>query len=298
MLTAKPEPSPYSPVPAITANRELELRQQSEQSAERKTDSEYAAPPATGPGVPADTTSDHPFPPPGGAITVSKLPDDPPLLAALRCFLDKRPEDAVSRLKGFEQANQEMLLSLLPLAARLTEGSVNRMNTQEMGALLDGLNQIQTNLQPHAPLAIQKICFCRAIATFGVYEPLPPEHRFRRGDRVQVYVELRNFTSQEIKLPSGYSKHVIDLVSSAEILDVAGNKAWPHPIVFQRKGPKADESLTRRQDYFDNYGFYVPDIPPGLYTLWIQVEDRGTNPPRTVRGSLDFHVTNLPGQGT
>jgi len=42
----------------------------------------------------------------------------------------------------------------------------------------------------------------------------------------------------------------------------------------------------------------VPDIPPGLYTLWIQVEDRGTNPPRTVRGSLDFHVTNLPGQGT
>ena len=38
----------------------------------------------------------------------------------------------------------------------------------------------------------------------------------------------------------------------------------------------------------------IPDIAPGAYTLWIEVEDRGTRPPRKARRSLDFRVTNLP----
>ena len=55
--------------------------------------------------------------------------------------------------------------------------------------------------QQRAALDIEKICFCREIKTFGVYDPWPEDHAFqagvedRPGELVQVYVELRNFTS-------------------------------------------------------------------------------------------------------
>jgi hypothetical protein len=274
----------------------MELRRQSENSAECK--KENPDPPTIGLGSPAEFKSDFHVPASVEPVPSSKLPEDPALVAALRSILHKQPEDALYQLKGFDRANQELLLTLLPLAVRLTETSLTQMSPQEVGVLQESLDQIQTALLPHSPLTIQKMCFCRRIGGFGIYEPLAPEHGFRRGDRVQIYVELRNFLSKEMKLASGQSKHVIDLVSSAEIRDAAGNKVWPHEIVFQRQGPNADESLTRRQDYFDNYGFFVPDIPPGWYILWIQVEDRGTNPPRTVRGSLDFRMSNLPVQGS
>ena len=55
--------------------------------------------------------------------------------------------------------------------------------------------------------------------------------------------------------------------------------------------------VTRR-GYTGPIRLTVPDLPPGLYTLVLQVEDRGTTPARTVKGSLDFRVTNFPGQGS
>jgi len=108
-------------------------------------------------------------------------------------------------------------------------------------------------------------------------------------------VQLKNFTSTPQPAPSGPGKHVIRLAGSAEICDEAGNKVWPHDIVFERRGSPVDESRTLRHDYFERYTFYVPHaIPPGVYVLRVRVEDRGTQPPRVVRGSLDFRITNAP----
>jgi hypothetical protein len=221
--------------------------------------------------------------------------EEPALVAALRCFLDKRPGDAMERLKGYDQTNQELLLVLLPMVARLSEGGLGKASPQEVNTLLESVNSVLVPLRARAPVTINKMCFCKEIRGFGDYEPLPDFHRFRPGDRVRIYVELQNCTSQPRTDASGQVRHVINLVSSAEIKDYRGNKVWPEDIVFQRQG--ANASLTLRHDYFDNYGFWVPEIPPGSYTLWIQVEDRGTNPPRTVKGSLDFHVGPWIGEG-
>jgi hypothetical protein len=255
-------------------------------------------PPVVTLGVPEDVVPEVPVAVGSEPITTAKPPDEPPLMGALRCFLDKRPEEALDRLKGYDKINQELLLGLLPLAARLAEGSLRQANPQDVAAVVDQLNSVLGPLRSRAPLTIKEMRFCRWIGGFGMYEPLPVEHRFRKGERVQIYVELQNFTSRERREPSGDVRHVIQLVSSAEILDETRKKAWPHEILFQRQGSDADESRTPRHDYFDNYGFWVPDLPPGLYTLVIQVEDRGTTPSRTVKGSLDFRVTNIPGHGS
>src|SRR5262249_15351037 len=84
--------------------------------------------------------------------------------------------------------------------------------------------------------------------------------------------------------------HVISLASSGEIRDARGQR---YPLTFDRKGP--DESRTSRHDYFESYRFCIPNLPPGLYTLWIQVVDLGTEPARKSERTLDFCVTNLPG---
>jgi hypothetical protein len=235
-----------------------------------------------------DVDRDKPAAPEAQPQAAAKPPDEPPLVGALRCCLDKHPADAVSRLGCYDKTNQELLLCILSLAARLTEG---RLQPQDLVVVLEELNSMMIPLRSQAALSIEKMCFCRGIWTFGVYEPLPTDHHFRPGERVQIYVELRNFSSRKIQHPSGEVTHVVELVSSADIEDYAGNKVSREEIIFHRKKP--DESRTLRSDYFDNYHFFVPDIAPGAYKLWIQVEDVGTRPSRKVRRSLDFYVTNL-----
>jgi hypothetical protein len=119
---------------------------------------------------------------------------------------------------------------------------------------------------------------------------------------MQIYFVLRNFRTHEVKRPGGETRYVVRLASSFVIVE----DDEPHKVV--RKGtfvgdrPEgADESRTPRHDYFVNYEFPVPDLPPGPYNLVIQVEDRGSNPPRTIQGKpLYFYVTNpnLPAPDT
>jgi hypothetical protein len=228
-------------------------------------------------------------------VAAAKTSEDPPVLAALRCLLDKRPDEALGRLELYDKSNQELLLFLLPLIVRLTEGGLQQGDPQAMTVLLEELNSLTVPMRARAALTIENICFCKRIEAFGVYDPLPVDYRFRPGDRVRVYLELRNFTSRKCKNAAGETRHVIDLVSTAEIRDYAGNKV-AKDIVFERARP--DESRALRSDYFDTYQFCVPDIPPGAYTVWIQVEDRGTRPARKARRSLDFRVTNLSVRGS
>jgi hypothetical protein len=258
-------------------------------------------PPAIALGPPADLENE--MSQAGGSTpsTLAKPPaEEPALVTALRCFLDKRPSDALTSLKSYDRANQEILLCLLPLAALLTEESLQQANAQKVGAVVEQLDNMGTQLRSWAALTIDQMCFCRRIETFGIFEPYPEDHQFRPGDYVQVYAELRNLASEKRERASGEGTFVIRLASSGEIRDYAGNKVFPRDssrMIFRRKRP-VEESQTLRHDYFDNYNFCVPDLPPGAYTLCIQVEDQGTNPPRTAQRSVDFRVTNLRAQGS
>jgi hypothetical protein len=218
-----------------------------------------------------------------------KAPAEPPLLTALRCYLDKRPAEAVHLLEGYDKTSQDLLLCLLPLTARLTEGGLRDAKPQEVAVLLDQLDGLAVPLRTRAPLTIDKLYYCRLIKSFGDYDPLPEDHVFHPDDEVHVYVELRNFGSVKREAGPGQSTYVTPLYSSAVIYDQDDKKVWRQDIVFLRDKP--DESRSLRHDYFDHCRFWVPKIPPGTYKLKILVRDETTQ--RTTQESLKFCVGTL-----
>ena len=228
----------------------------------------------------------------------AKQNKEPPLVEALRDFLQKRPAEAIGRFKECDRLSQEMLLGLLPLTARAGEGDLEKASPEQMAVLLDQVDSLEAPLRTRAPLAIDKICFCRRIDAFGVYDQLPDEPTFQPGDWALVYVELRNFSCERHEAGAAIVSYGTRLVSAAEIRDYRGNKVWPsgaERLVFRRKGP--EESRTPWHDYFDNCSLRVPELPPGRYTLWIEIEDAPTK--RSVKRSLDFRVSStVPVRGS
>jgi hypothetical protein len=241
---------------------------------------------------PAETTAARSAKEPAGELPQFEIraKTEEPVVAALRCYLDKHPAQAADSLKGCDPAGREALLCLLPLAARLGEGGLDGARPDEAARLLDQLHALEVPLRRRAPLKIEKMCFCRWIEAFGRYEPLADGQAAfaagsngHLGDLVQVYAEVRNFASEDHG-----PAHVTRLVTRAEIHDYAQGKT-----VAQVDFPsEADESRSPRQDFFINYRFRVPaHLPPGPYTLWIYVQDALAQPTRPpAQRSLDFRV--------
>jgi hypothetical protein len=214
--------------------------------------------------------------------------EEPALLVALRSYLNQRPEQAAVVLERYPEPNRELLLGLLPLAVRLAEGSLRQAGPHEVAVLLEQLRSLVTPLRALAGLSIEKMCFCKQIKNYGVYEPLPEDHPFRPGEYIQLYAELRNFSSEWCE-----PFYVTRLTSEVEIRDYEG-----HTVLRQgfKDQERPDRSQTLRHDYFNNYHFCIPaSIPPGRYTLWLHVTDVPTK--RTAKRSLDLRITSLPTKG-
>jgi hypothetical protein len=220
-------------------------------------------------------------------------PPEAPVVTALRALLEKRPAEALECLKGYDKASQEMLLCLLPLAVRLTEGGLQQAQSAELATLLEQLRILERPLAERSALTIDKMCLCRKIESYGVYQKMPDDGAFtagvgeQAGDLVQVYVELGNFACKQ----QG-SAYETCMASTLEIRDYRGNLVWRRDFPAQ-----PDRSHSPRHDYFINYRFCVPPhVPPGSYVLWVQVKDLtgqpGKDAPeyRSARRSLDFRV--------
>jgi hypothetical protein len=209
-------------------------------------------------------------------------PEDSPLVAALRCYLNKQPAEAVIWLQQYDKASQEPLLRLLPLVVRLSKGNLDRANPDEMKELLRQADQGTALLRPRAALVLEKMCFCQDIDTFGVYRPLPPEeYAFSPGKLVYVYVELQNFTS----VPQG-DVYRIRVTSHLEIRDYRGTPRWFRDI-SDNNPPELSQSL--RHDFSNNYSFRIPrNLATGSYTLLLRVVDVPTG--RTAEQTLDFQI--------
>ena len=210
--------------------------------------------------------------------------DESPLLGALRNFLDKRPTEALNSLKRYDEPNQELLLRLFPLIVRLAVRDLTRADAEKAIEIMEDLNNL-TGVPVDGDLAIGKLCLCKHIKTFGDYEPFPEDHPFQPRDLVWIYAEVRNFTSDRRDIGNGEIVYETRLKTTARITNNAGTHEWP--LCFDRRyGP--DRSRTLRHDYWDNLSFTVPDLPPGIYTLWLKVVDEPTS--RVKERSVDFQV--------
>src|SRR5205823_1013383 len=143
-----------------------------------------------------------------------------------------------------------------------------------------------------APLALEKVCFCRTIKRFGVYEPLLPGHVFavggegRPGELVRLYLEVENFASRK----SG-SAHETALACTMVLKDGRNRIVWR-----QDRSVEVERSRSPRRDCYLPCYFYVPaKLPVGDYALTIQVTDltgasgEETPPQRSAARSLEFH---------
>src|SRR5262249_30581119 len=126
-------------------------------------------------------------------------PADDPIVNAFRAIKDKRPDDAMIQLTAhFDKPTQDLLLVVLPLLVRVSEGGINKAKPDDLMHLLEQIESAWLVVGPRAPLSIEKICYAQRLdqARFGVYQQLPEDHAFRTGDLVEVYLELRNFSSK------------------------------------------------------------------------------------------------------
>jgi hypothetical protein len=243
-------------------------------------------------------------------LRTSKPPPPPipkdPLVEALQCILDNRPEDAIRHLESFDPSTQELLLQLLPFVRTVKEKGLDRLDGRDVAVMYEQLQGMLHSLRPRTELLIGRMCFCESIRSYGQYKPLPEGHTFAAagkgragekgspGELVQLYVEVRNFSSER---RDGY--YETRFSSFVEIRD-AKDPPEAKPIWFWRFDDHKQPIRVRAplQDYFNNYRFEVPALPPGTYRLTIHVADE-THPDRRreAHQSLEFRVSAMPVRG-
>jgi hypothetical protein len=217
---------------------------------------------------------------PSEPVILRKTPRDPAVVEALRCLLDKRPHDAVTPLEKLDKPTQDLLLRLLPLVARLSEGTQNTNDTEE-------LEEVIRLLRARSTLELDRICFCRRIDKFGQYEPLPNDYRFKPGEMVQVYVELQNFSIHEEQ-----GMYETRLASSVEIQDAQNQTVWRQDF---KDRDRPDRSRSPRHDYFNSYRFCIPEnLPPGTYRLVVRIADVHLPERKPAERTLPLEVTTRP----
>ena len=220
-------------------------------------------------------------------------PPEAPLAAAPAATLKDSLDAALKMLGESEQSDRETLLALIRLAACIDKKDLERLTADEVAGTLERLRQLTGQLRQRARLSLDRMCFCKTIEGFGQYEPWPVGHAFRAGgegepgERVQVYVEVRNFGCQ-----ASQGQYETRLSSSLSILDEQQNE-----VATLTPETSIDVSQTPRQDYFLNFQFHVPaKLKAGQYTLKVTVED--VTPPapgatataRAAKCTLDFRV--------
>ncbi|HEV2948465.1 MAG TPA: hypothetical protein VGX70_13910 [Gemmataceae bacterium] len=245
----------------------------------------HEAPATSRPDVDLDWTNESSaFDPSAG-----RRSDDPPLVTAMRCFLGKRPAEALTWLKRYDEPNQELIMRFLPLMVRIPERDLTRADADKATAILEDLYNL-FGFPAEGDLAISKLCLCKHIKTFGDYEPFPEDHQFQPRDLVWIYAEVRNFSCERRDMGNGELFYETQLKTTARITNYDGTREWP--LKFDRRYG-LDRSRSLRRDYWDNLSFNVPDLPPGGYTLWLKVEDEPTH--RFKERTVDFQV--VPSKG-
>ncbi|QDU22010.1 hypothetical protein [Urbifossiella limnaea] len=209
-----------------------------------------------------------PFPLPG----VAPLPE-PPLLAAMRAYVENRPEDAIRHLEKLDKPNQDFALAVMPVLARGAAMNLSAPDPQEAGHLADQLSGAAAKLEAKAALRVEKVAFCRKIGGFGKFEPWPQAQPYRPGDLARLYVEVRNLGCQAAA--DGYVTRAVTLLEVrdakgqlVEQVDPADYRQRVQVVRFQHD----ERSQSPVRDYFQPYQIRIPP-QVGVYTVTVEVRD-------------------------
>jgi len=158
----------------------------------------------------------------------------------------------------------ERLRLLIELATALRDASVD--SAGDAGEALELVDSLRARLADEADLRVPAVEFCTRVAAFGVYDALPDAQLLPyQSNRVIVYLEVDNFSSQQVK---GQSWRTV-LNSRMEILTPDGQSLWSH----DEPGIE-DSSHRRRRDFFLAQLITLPpSLGPGDYVFKVRIED-------------------------
>ncbi len=197
-------------------------------------------------------------------------PKEPPLIAFMRLYLEKRPGEAVAQLSPYDKTRQDLLLGLLSLATYLTEGDPSKIQPEQAAMILNKLASIAAPLRSKAPLMLSGACLCKTVKDFGQRELLPPDYIFPQGGHVEFYVEVQNFWN----VPRSDGNYEVWLTSSADLCDSEGHVVPNTHIDYYKGGPEATQTSSPRRDYHRGYTMELPpSLPPGRYVIRLRVKD-------------------------
>jgi hypothetical protein len=211
-----------------------------------------------------------------------------PLVLAMDFLLKNKPDEALKQVQRCSPPNQEMYMRLLSILVGLHDTPVNRQPPNQVSILQNQLYEVGRLLRAHSDLIIDTMCLCERIDGFGQYTRKRDGYAYKAGigkqwgEQVNVYLELRNMTSE---LRDHY--FTTNLNGKVTILDNQGMQVWTYNY---RKLEKPLLSLMPRFDCYRSYDFFVPAMPPGKYTLTMEIVDETCQPYRVAQKSVEFNV--------
>jgi hypothetical protein len=233
----------------------------------------------------------QPLPPPFVSVPAAA---EPPLLAALRTYVENKPDQALEQLSGLDRANQEYVLAVLPALVRGAALNLAVADPRDVAVLVDQLQTAAGRLEGRAALKIDKLLFCREVRGFGLYDPRPVNKPYPVGSIALLYGEVRHLVAEPAAKGDGF---VTQLESTLEIRDANGKlvgQADPtdhRRTVTAARTKKAVASQSMLSDFFVTYRIAVPSTP-GVYTVTVEVRSPVGN--RVVRSQPVTLLVSAP----
>ena len=219
---------------------------------------------------------------------------EPPLVAALRAYVENRPYDALRHLDGLDRANQELAIQLLPQFARLAHLNLGAADAPEAGVMADQLRAAADRLAARGPLRVEKLVFCRSpVDGFGRYTPRPVDAPFGPGDRTHLYLEVDHVAGEAVPGPRGEG-YLTRLQVTLSVRDSAGREVLQADPKDARRLVRAvtfDHAVPTRAPVRDYHRTYSLGVPPqaGVYYLTAEVRELTTG--RTAKSPpVEFRV--------
>ena len=219
-------------------------------------------------------------------VSVDSLPNEnrfgassrDPLGIALKFLLEDKNEEFLDQLKQYDPARQNLFKRVLPTLPLFSQKKITDLSPDEASRITEVYQFVVREVRPRTPLIVENACFCDWVNSFGVYQPCTEGHvfqasssprpgeRLQLGERVQLYVEVRNFAS--VQRDGFYETRLASTVEIAEVKNGQKKTIWSHAF-----NEKLHRSRSPRNDHFNNYSFNVPPMPPGEYILTIHIAD-------------------------
>lgn len=219
-------------------------------------------------------TTGDPGPFPLGPARTTAVPE-PPLVAAVRAFIEGKQERAIDHVMSLGKPNQDLVLSLVPVLVRGASADL-ASDPVAVAVLVEQLQSAAARLEPQAALRIETVAFCRAVFGFGRYEPWPKNQPYRPNDLAQLYLEVQNLVSQPATGPRG-EKYQTHARAAVEVRDAHNNVVHQQNPDDGRRVPVLRFETKRFthspiQDFHVLYAFPVPPAP-GVYTVTVEIRD-------------------------